>query len=320
MLTRRHFILGASGLATGTAGLASYALAIEPGFRLEVTSYGVRPPRWPQGLDIKAAVIADIHACKPLMAAARVRTIAEVTNGLDPDIIFLLGDFNAGHRFVSGPVYPAEWAEALAILKAPLGVYAILGNHDWWHGPLPGMRGDGGESIRKALRQANIVVLENEAVSITRNGRSFWVAGLGDQLAHRIGKRRFRGVDNLAATLAMAKDDSPILLLAHEPFIFRQAPERVSLTLCGHTHGGQVNLPLITQAYVEREFGTEYVYGHIVENGRHMIISAGLGTSIIPVRFLRPPEIVQIAIGGVTARHASARTGLAAGAEIRARF
>jgi uncharacterized protein len=301
LLTRRHFLQGTGGLLFGTAGLGSYAFALEPGFRLEVTSYSVAPPRWPEGLNLKAAVLADIHACEPLMSAARVRRIAELTNRLNPDIVFLLGDFNAGHRYVTGPVYPEQWGEALAILRAPLGVYAVLGNHDWWHGPLPGMRSDGGEGVRKALRHANIAVLENDAVRIANRGRPFWVAGLADQLACRVGAYGFEGIDDLAGTLAKVSDDAPILLLAHEPFVFRRVPEKVSFTFCGHTHGGQVNLPFLTAAYAEAHFGTRRIYGHIAEGARQMIISAGLGTSIAPVRFLCPPEIVNVQIGGTPA-------------------
>lgn len=96
-------------------------------------------------------------------------------------------------------------------------------------------------------------------------------------------------------------DDSPVVLLAHEPFVFRHVPKRVSLTFCGHTHGGQINLPFITAAYAETHFGTEHIYGHIVESGRQMIISADLGTSIVPVRFMRPPELVNVVIGGSVA-------------------
>ncbi|HLH11797.1 MAG TPA: metallophosphoesterase [Methylovirgula sp.] len=297
LLTRRHFLQSSGGLFLATAGVGTYALAIEPGFRLDVTSYRLTPPGWTEGLKLKCAVIADIHACRPLMPATRVRAIADLTNRLDPDIIFLLGDFNAGHRFVTAPVYPEEWGEALSILKAPLGVYSVLGNHDWWHGPLPGMRSDGAEKIRRALRHAEIAVLENDAVRLSHEGQTFWVAGLADQLAHRTGRWDFKGIDDLSGTLSKVTDDSPVLLLAHEPFVFRRAPERVSLTLCGHTHGGQVNLPVLTAAYARNEFGSDHIYGHIVEDGRHMIISAGLGTSIAPVRFLRPPELVQITLG-----------------------
>ena len=96
-------------------------------------------------------------------------------------------------------------------------------------------------------------------------------------------------------------DGAPVLLLAHEPFVFRRVPERVSLTLCGHTHGGQVNLPVVTELFTELQFGMRQVYGHIVDGDRHMIISAGLGTSIAPVRLFRPPEIVLVTIGAESA-------------------
>jgi predicted MPP superfamily phosphohydrolase len=226
----------------------------------------------------------------PSCPAPRVRRIAE------------RGEVTAGHRYVTGPVYPEQWGEALSILRAPLGAYAILGNHDWWHGPLPGMRSDDAEGVRRALRHADITVLENDAVRIDNNGQPFWVAGLGDQLAHHTAKWDFQGVDDLSGTLGQVTDDSPILLLAHEPFVFHRVPARVSLTLCGHTRGGQINLPILTAVYARSEFGTDHIYGHIVEDGRHMIISAGLGTSIVPVRFMCPPEVVQIDIGAATPR------------------
>ena len=150
-LTRRLFLQGGGAVLLSPFAFGSYAFAIEPGFRLDVTSYRITPPNWPKGLALKAAVIADIHACEPLMPASRVRAIADLANKLEPDIIFILGDFNAGHRMVSAPVFPHQWGEALSGLKAPLGVYAILGNHDWWHGALPGMRSDGAHAIRRAL-------------------------------------------------------------------------------------------------------------------------------------------------------------------------
>lgn len=301
LITRRHILQGAGALTLATAGFGSYACFLEPGFRLDVTQYQITPPGWTPGLQLKAAVLADIHACEPLMSAARIRHIAAVTSSLQPDIIFLLGDFNAGHRYVTAPVYPAQWGEALSILKAPLGIYAILGNHDWWHGALPRTRSDDGESVRRALLDANFEVLENKSVRLAKDGLPFWVAGLGDQLAYPVGRRQFEGFDDLSGTLAQVSDDSPLLLLAHEPFVFHRVPARVSLTLCGHTHGGQVNLPVVTRLFTEDQFGMEKVYGHIVESGRHMIISAGLGTSVAPVRLFRPPEIVLLTIGAGTA-------------------
>ena len=296
LLSRRVFLQGLGGLMVAGAASGAYATVIEPGLLLDVTSYRVTPPRWPSGFELKAAVLADIHACEPWMSAARVRQIAEVANALSPDIIFLLGDVNGGHRFVTGPVMPDQWAEALSVLKAPLGVYSVLGNHDLWHGALPGLKGDDGDSVRRGLRHAGITVLENDAVSIRKGDQNFWVAGLGDQMAYAAGHHHFHGLDDLPATLAKVTDDAPVVLLAHEPFIFRKVPSKVVLTLSGHTHGGQVNLPLISPIYERANFGTDKVYGHIIEGDRHMIISGGLGTSIAPIRVMRPPEVVSVTL------------------------
>jgi uncharacterized protein len=304
MLSRRLFLQIAGGsFIAAPAGLGSYAFAIEPGFRLAITPYQLTPPRWPANVQLRAAIIADIHACEPLMSASRVRSIVNLAMSAKPDIIFLLGDYNAGHNFVTGPVLPEQWGEALSILSAPLGVYSVLGNHDWWHGPLPKMIGDGGETIRRTLQYAGVKVLENDAIQLKIGEMPFWVAGLGDQMAHPLGRRSFKGVDDLSGTLSQVKDEAPIILLAHEPHIFPRVPDRVSITLCGHTHGGQVNVPYFSASYARSRYGTERIYGHIVEDGRHLIISAGLGTSYIPVRFLRPPELVFLTLGGTTTPH-----------------
>ena len=232
-ISRRAFLQSATGAVWAAAGLGSYAFAFEPGLRLKVTSYSVTPPNWPIGLTLRAVVLADIHACEPWMPAARIRAIAELSNALKPDIVFLLGDFSGGHSFMTGPVMPEQWGEALSALRAPLGAYAVLGNHDWLHGPLPDMPGDDAAGVRRALIGANIKVLENDAIRLTKQGQPFWVAGLGDQIAGPKGSSG--GVDDLPGTMALITDAAPVLMLAHEPFIFRSMPDRVALTLCG-TH------------------------------------------------------------------------------------
>lgn len=301
MLNRRVFLRGASASLALTAGLGAYAFAIEPAFALDVTRYHVTPANWPAALTLKIAVIADIHACEPWMPASRIRAVAEVSNAMAPDLVVLLGDFNAGHPYVSRAVYPDQWAEALEGLRAPLGVHAILGNHDWWHGPVPGMRADEAEGVRRALRALGASVLENDAVRLSKDGQPFWLLGLGDQIAHPVRRGHFRGVDDLDRTVAKAKGDAPAILLAHEPFIFDRVPDRVALTLCGHTHGGQVNLPFAGPVLASRRYGPNRIYGHMVENKRHLVISAGLGTSILPVRFMRPPELVEVTVTGAAA-------------------
>ena len=137
--------------------------------------------------------------------------------------------------------------------------------------------------------------MENDVVRLTHRGRSFWLAGLGDQIAYIRGPGRFDGVDDLPGTLAKITDNAPAILLAHEPDIFVSVPHRIALTLAGHTHGGQVRLfgwsPIVPSRY------RRFAYGHIIENNRHMIVSGGLGCSIAPVRLGVPPEIVLVRLG-----------------------
>ena len=310
ILSRRLFLKSSGGLAFGATGAAAYAAGVEPGLMLERTAYSITPPNWPADLGLKIAIIADIHACEPWMPVSRIRTICEIANDMQPDLTVLLGDFNGGHNYVTGVVEPPQWGEALSVLRAPLGVYAILGNHDWWHGAIPKLPGDHGESVRRALKAASIRVLENDAVRLTHTGKPFWLLGLGDQLALRLGRGRHRGLDDLSGTLHKVKDDAPAILLAHEPYIFSKVPPRIAITLCGHTHGGQVNIPLIGSPIAESQFGKGHVYGHVVEDGRHMLISAGLGTSIVPVRFMRPPEIVELTLRNPASIRTAGRSSL----------
>ncbi len=293
LITRRQLLAGSGALTLATCGLGGYAVAGEPMMVPRVTRYAVEPAGWPEDLSLRLAVVADIHACEPWMPAERIRGIAEMTNALDPDLILLLGDFNAGHKIVTGPVMPAAWADALSILRAPLGTFAILGNHDWWHGPVPGMRG-GPEEVRRGLRSIGVAVLENRAVALSKGGRRFWIAGLADQMAHLISRHHTRGADDLAGTLRQVTDDAPVVLMAHEPYVFHRTPARVALTLCGHTHGGQVDLPIIGAPWSPSR---RYNYGHIVEDGRDLIVSGGLGESGLPVRLGRPPEILDVTLG-----------------------
>ena len=286
-ISRRHFLTGAAGVIGGTALVAGYAGAIEPGLGLVVTEYGLTPPGWPRDFPLKIAVIADPHAAEPYMNAARIEEIVAATNALAPDLVVLLGDYEANHRFVTRSVPGETWARLWAECRAPLGVRAILGNHDWWFN-LP--------RIRAALDAVGIPVMENDAVRLSHRGRPFWLLGLGDQIAHIRGPGHFEGVDDLPGTLAKVADDAPVILLAHEPDIFVKVPERISLTLAGHTHGGQIRLfgysPVVPSRY-----GNRFAYGHIIERERHMIVSGGLGCSFAPVRLGVPPEIVLVRLG-----------------------
>jgi len=297
LITRRRLLAGLGASTTATFAVGGYALAVEPMWRLEVTRYSISPKNWPKDLALRIAVIADVHAGEPLMPYERIGAIASRTNTLSPDVVVLLGDFAASHRFRGKPVPPQEWADALSALRAPLGVHAVLGNHDWWDDAAAQRAGKGPVIGRRVLERVGIPVYENDAVRLKKNGRAFWLAGLGDQLALRgagdARRRRFRGVHNLPGTLSRVKDDAPVILLAHEPDIFVNVPDRVALTLSGHTHGGQVRLfgysPVVPSRY-----GNRFAYGHVVENDRHLIVSGGLGCSMLPVRLGVPPEIVLV--------------------------
>jgi predicted MPP superfamily phosphohydrolase len=222
------------------------------------------------------------------MGLARVRQVVDTAQALDSDLIVILGDYFATHRFITERVPHAAWAAELARLKAPLGVYSILGNHDWWYDI---------DGVRNALRHVRIPIMENDAVLLGRPGAKFWLAGLGDQIAYHLGPNNFRGVDDLPGTLAKVRTDDPVILLAHEPDIFPNVPARVALTLSGHTHGGQIKLPLLDPVWTPSSYGARFAYGHIVEQGRHLIVSGGLGTSIVPLRLGVPPEILRVTLG-----------------------
>jgi predicted MPP superfamily phosphohydrolase len=286
-VTRRRFLTVGAGIFTAAAATAAYAGAIEP-FELKVTRYALRPPGWPTGHKLSIAVIADLHAGGPDMTLPHIREVIDTAQELKSHLVVLLGDYKARYRFKTEPVADEIWAAELARLKAPLGTWAILGNHDWWY-YLAG--------VRRALAAAHIPILENDTVMLGEPGQQFWLAGLGDQLAYRLGPGRFRGIDDLPGTLARVTSDDPVVLLAHEPDIFPKVPERVALTLAGHTHGGQIRIPLIWPKLVPSQYGARYAYGHIVEQERHMVVSGGLGTSIIPARLGVPPEVVHITLG-----------------------
>ena len=302
MLTRRHFLAAGAALPLLGPGAGVSAIGVERNLVAQVKRYALAPVHWPAGLNLRLAVLSDIHACEPVMSAERIARICVAANALQPDAILLLGDFNAGHPFIDRAVTSQQIGEALSLLRAPLGCYAVLGNHDWNHGDLVGSPSDGAFAIRRALQQAGIAVLENDAVSLRQDGHKFWIVGLGDQLAlgpsfGRGGGAEAAGLDDLPAALAQVTDDAPIVLMAHEPMIFPAVPKRVALTLSGHTHGGQVNLPLFGPVVGKMRFGPGMVYGHVQSRDRHLIVSGGLGDSSLPLRFMQPPEIVEVLLG-----------------------
>ncbi|CAD5277368.1 Metallophosphoesterase [Bosea sp. 62] len=302
MLDRRRVLQTLAGLFLSGIGLGGYAYAWEPTHQ-GVTRYKLRPAGWPEGRRLSLAVLSDIHVGSGYMPISRVGEIVDQTNQLKPDLILLLGDFVASRDWRPSDPQPVEWALQLARLQAPNGRFAVLGNHDWWHDERAQSARRGPTLAGSALAAVGIPVLENQALKLNTAAGPVWLAGLGDQWAFPRWlqppgmPRAHRGIDDLASTLAMVTDDAPVILMAHEPDIFTRVPARIALTVSGHTHGGQVRLfgwsPVVPSRY-----GNRYAYGHIVENGCNLIVSAGLGVSSkMPIRLGAPPEIVLIELG-----------------------
>jgi uncharacterized protein len=281
-LTRRQLFSRTTALTSLGAGTCAYGFVAEPALKLNVARYALRPNNWSDGLKLRIAALSDIHASEPYMSAARIHEIVALTNTLGADIIVLLGDYVVGSGAHYRKLPYSEWTSELVNLKAPLGVFAILGNHDWW---------------QYGENRQNITVLQNKAFKLQKDGQPFWLAGLGDQLAFLDwATREVKGADDLPATLAQITDDAPVVLLAHEPDIFVKVPSHVSLTLSGHTHGGQIRVmgwsPIIPSRY-----GNRFAYGHVQEGGRDLLVTGGLGVSRIPVRIGMPPEIMLVDLG-----------------------
>lgn len=223
---------------------------------------------------VRVGVLTDLHVGSPHHGLDRLREIVSAMNAESPDIVLVLGDLVI-HGVIGGEfVAPEPIAEALSSLRARHGVYAVLGNHDWW---LDAAR------VAAALEAAGIEVLEDEAVAVELGGAPLWLAGVSDL---------WEGAHDIDAALASVPPGEPVIVFTHNPDIFPAVPAHVTLTVAGHTHGGQVALPLVGRPIVPSRYGQRYAAGHVVEDGRHLFVSTGTGTSILPVRFRVPPEIV----------------------------
>jgi uncharacterized protein len=236
-------------------------------------------PHWPAELsDLRLAVLSDLHVGSPYWGLERLAELVAEINARHPDAVLLAGDYLINGVKFGTWVDPESMARELGKLSTPLGTVAVLGNHDWWNN---------GRRVRRALESQGIIVLDNQARAFPHAGSAFWVAGVGDFLTSH---------DDVEQALAGVPAGVPLLVLTHNPDIFPQIDQRASLTLAGHTHGGQVKLPFVGRPVIPSDYGQRFAAGHVVEGDRHLFVTTGVGTSIMPVRWGVPPEVVFLSL------------------------
>lgn len=218
---------------------------------------------------LRLILVSDIHVAGPDMPPSRLGRIVAQVDALHPDLVLIAGDFVSDKRAATRHYSAADAVAPLAGLKARLGTVAVLGNHDHWRDAA---------AIRRELERIGIAVLDNDA----RRVGPLTIGGVDDPFTRN---------DNLAGTLArMRATPGPRVLLSHSPDVFPRVPADVALTLAGHTHCGQIRLPLIGALSTMSDYGDRYACGRVDENGRTLVVSAGLGTSLLPLRLGAVPD------------------------------
>jgi predicted MPP superfamily phosphohydrolase len=267
-----------SSLAIIASILIFWAFWFEPSSFI-TTKTNIKLRQWPTNCDgLKIAVLSDLHVGSPHNGIDNLAKVVDATNKTHPDLILLAGDFVI-HEVIGGTLIEAEpIAHELKKLLAKLGVYAVLGNHDWWYG---------GPRMKKAFQHEGIPLLENTAIKIRKGNCGFWLAGIGDY---------WMGQHDISKSLKNIADEAPVLAFTHNPDIFYELPNKIAITFAGHTHGGQVNLPFLGRLIVPSRYGEKFAIGHISEEGRNLFVTTGIGTSMLPVRFRVLPEIATVVL------------------------
>ncbi len=246
-----------------------------------VRHYALTLPGWPRfERPLRIAFLSDFHVGTHTGDMARYAAIAKEVASFLPDLVLFGGDYMNMQPFGGGRVPPRIIARTLARMMGRHGRFAVLGNHDYIYGE---------QEVAAAFRAHGIAVLDHERGTFAFGRHAIDVIGVPDARLVR---------PQAQALLAGLDPARPAIVLAHDPMWFKDVPSGPFLTLSGHTHGGQIKLPGLGVVYNGSSAPLRWSYGLIVEGGRHLIVTAGLGTSNIPLRIGVPPEFVIIEVTG----------------------
>jgi uncharacterized protein len=295
-LTSRKVLTSLSIFAIFALLCLCYSYFIEPN-RLVVTNEEIKIKGWDPAFDgLRIAMISDVHGGSNGGSAENIRRVVETTNEQNPDLVVLLGDYVSQARTSeSGRNRPLkmpirEIADNLSGLKAKFGVFAVLGNHDGWYGD---------EEVTAEMTRIGYRVLQNEIVVIRQNGVPLRLFGMKDHLQL---SSWFTFDEMVRSVVAANPKEGQIIVLEHSPDIFnilnywKDLNPDLKLMLAGHTHGGQEWLPILGTPFVPSSFGQRYARGHVKEEGVDMFVTSGVGTSILPFRFMVPPEVAIVTV------------------------
>ena len=273
-------------VAVGVLAVCVRGFVVEPGELVE-RDYALAPRGWPRSCDgLRVDVVADTHTGSPRNGLDHFDEVVKRLSDDDSKIVLMAGDYVILSVLLGRYVPASDVARHLEPLLARKPVYAVLGNHDWWKG---------GPAVRDAFAAVGVKMIDNDADAVSVGDCRFWLVGLGDEL---------EGHPDIAGAFAQVSDDASVIAITHEPSLFPRIPARATLTVAGHTHGGQID-PWPFSLVGEGRFDPDShrLRGAYEVDGRSLFVTPGIGTSILPMRLGVPPEISRLTLrSGTPAR------------------